>query len=88
MLQMEGITKNPSASKKRKIDSDWCLEKLAEKFGIDPSDSSAPVLKEHVAHMATVTHLFKHFSKELKKGNFKDPNLVPMKKRKWGDREE
>ena len=59
--------------------------KLAEKFGIDPSDSSAPVLKEHVAHMATVTHLFKHFSKELKKGNFKDPNLVPMKKRKWGD---
>ena len=85
MLQMEGITKNPSASKKRKTNSDWCLEKLAEKFGIDPSDSSAPVLKEHVAHMATVTHLFKHFSKELKKGNFKDPNLVPMKKRKWGD---
>ena len=85
MLQMEGITKNPSASKKRKIDSDWCLEKLAEKFGIDPSASSAPVLKEHVAHMATVTHLFTHFSKELKKVNFKDPNLVPMKKRKWGD---
>ena len=85
MLQMEGITKNPSASKKRKADSEWCLEKLAEKFGIDPSSSSAPVLKEHVAHMATVTHLFKHFSKELRKGNYKDPNLVPMKKRKWGD---
>ena len=87
MLQMEGITKNPSASKKRKANADWCLEKLAEKFGIDPSTSSAPVLKEHVAHMATVTHLFKHYSAELKKGNFKDPALVPMKKRKWGDRE-
>ena len=49
MLQMEGITKNSSASKKRKADSNWCLEKLAEKFGIDPSSSSAPVLKEHVA---------------------------------------
>ena len=86
MIQMEGITKNPSASKRRKSNADWCLEKLAEKFGIDPSTSSAPVLKEHVAHMATVTHLFKHYSSELKKGNFKDPALVPMKKkRKWGD---
>ena len=85
MLQMEGITKTPSSSKRRKTDVDWCLEKLAEKFGIDTSASSAPVLKEHVAHMATVTHLFKHFSKELTKGNFKDPNLIPKKKRKWGD---
>mgnify|MGYP001353673459 CR=1 FL=1 len=25
---------------------------------------------------------------ELKKGNFKDPALVPMRKRKWGDRDE
>ena len=85
---MEGITKNPSANKKRKIDENWCLEKLATKFGIDTSDSSAPVLKEHVAHMATVTHLFKHYSEELKKGNFKDPALVPMRKRKWGDRDD
>ena len=82
---MEGITKNPSASKKRKADADWCLDKLAVKFGIDTSQSSAPVLKEHVAHMATITHLFKHYPVELKKGNFKDPALIPMKKRKWGD---
>ena len=87
MLQMEGITKNPSANKKRKTDANWCLDKLATKFGIDASSSSAPVLKEHVAHMATVTHLFKHYSEELKKGNFKDPSLIPMKKRKWGDDE-
>ena len=87
MLEMEGITKNPSANKKRKTDANWCLESLATKFGIDTSDASAPVLKEHVAHMATVNHLFKHYSEELKKGNFKDPNLVPMKKRKWGDDE-
>ena len=86
MQQMEGITKNPSASKKRKAsDANWNLQHLAMKFGIDPSTSSAPVLKEHVAHMATVTHLFKHYSSELKTGNFKDPALVPMKKRKWGD---
>ena len=85
MQQMEGITKNPSASKKRKSDANWNLQHLAMKFGIDPSTSSAPVLKEHVAHMATVTHLFKHYSSELKTGNFKDPALVPMKKRKWGD---
>ena len=84
---MEGITKNPSANKKRKINENWCLESLATKFGIDTSDSSAPVLKEHVAHMATVNHLFKHHSKELKKGNFKDPSLIPMKKLKWGDDE-
>ena len=84
MQQMEGITKSPSASKKRKSDANWCLEHLATKFGIDPSASSAPVLKEHVAHMATVTHLFKHYSLELKKGNFKDPALVP-RKRKWDD---
>ena len=85
MQQMEGITKNPSASKKRKSDANWNLQHLAMKFGIDPSTSSAPVLKEHVAHMATVNHLFKHYSSELKTGNFKDPALVPMKKRKWGD---
>ena len=84
MLQMEGITKNPSANKRRKIDAGWCLERLALKFGIGPSDSSAPVLKEHVAHMATVTHLFKHHSKELRKGNFKDPALVPMKRKRDG----
>ena len=82
MIQMEGITKNPSANKRRKSNANWCLEKLAEKFGIDPSTSSAPVLKEHVAHMATVTHLFKHHSKELIKGNFKDPALVPMKRKR------
>ena len=85
LLQMEGITKNPSASKKRKADADWCLDKLAAKFGIDTSSSSAPVLKEHAAHMATITHLFKHYPLELKKCNFKDPALIPMKKRKWGD---
>ena len=32
MIQMEGITKNPSANIRRKPDADWCLEKLAEKI--------------------------------------------------------
>ena len=58
MCEMEGITKCPSSSKKRKTDSKWCLEALAQKFDIDISDASAGVLKEHVAHMATLAHLF------------------------------
>ena len=83
MQEMEGITKCPSSSKKRKIDSKWRLEALAEKFGIDMLNASASVLKEHVAHVATVAYLFEHHSKELKAGNFKDAGLIPMvKKRK------
>ena len=83
------ITKCPSSSKKRKIDSKWCLEALAQKFDIDVLDTSAGVLKEHVAHMETVAHLFKHHSVELKAGNFKDAGLVPMvKKRKREEDEE
>ena len=58
MQEMEGITKCPSSSKKRKTDSKWCLGALAKKFGIDMLNASASVLKEHVAHMATVAHLF------------------------------
>ena len=46
------------------------------------------VLKEHVCHMATVRHLFKNFNEELSSKKFKDPGLVPLKKRKWGDRDE
>ena len=83
MQEMEGITKCPSSSKKRKIDSKLRLEALAQKFDIDVSNASASVLKEHVAHMATIAHLFKHHSVELKAGNFKDAGLIPMvKKRK------
>ena len=86
--ELDGITLNPSVSKKSPKDPKFCLTAMAEKFNIDTSDMTAPVLKEHVCHMATVRHLFKNFNEELSSKKFKDPGLVPLKKLKWGDRDE